>query len=206
MNKKYVFIILMMLLCSIAGAQITATQGRTLSGHAAQSKALPGHAAQGRALSGHAAQGRALPGNGQVADTVAVQRDPAVDSTLVGVSVFDLIGNSQTNGTVEINQSASVDYAFKKYVEQNAQKKLNGFRIRIFFDNKQSARVQSEEVEKTFIETFPQYPVYRTYTNPYFKVAVGDFRTKSDAVKVLQHIQRDFPKAFIIKDVINYPL
>ena len=30
--------------------------------------------------------------------------------------------------------------------------------------------------------------------------------TKSDAVKVLQVIQRDFPKAFIIKDIINYPL
>lgn len=186
MNKKYVFIILMMLLCSIAGAQTNAAQSKTLQGTAAQVKTLSG--------------------NSQVADTVTVQRDPAVDSTLVGVSVFDLIGNGHANGAVEVNQSISVDYAFKKYVEQNAQKKLNGFRIRIFFDNKQSARIQSEEVEKTFIETFPQYPVYRTYTNPYFKVAVGDFRTKSDAVKVLQVIQRDFPKAFIIKDVINYPL
>ena len=184
MNRTYLLIIVMMLLCSVAGAQNTA------------------------------AQSKILPGNGQVADTVNVQRDPAVDSTLVGVSVFDLIGNgsvggegvSNCEGGVAVNQSVSVDYAFKKYVEQNAQKKLNGFRIRIFFDNKQSARVQSEEVEKTFIETFPQYPVYRTYTNPYFKVAVGDFRTKSDAVKVLQVIQRDFPKAFIIKDIINYPL
>ena len=128
----------------------------------------------------------------------------AVDSTLVGQSVFAVINNSA--GEAVINQSASVDYAFAKYVGNNAKKKLNGFRIRIFFDNKQSARTQSEEVEKLFVELFPQYPVYRTYTNPYFKVAVGDFRTKSDAVKVLQDIQKLFPKAFIIKDVINYPL
>ncbi len=150
----------------------------------------------------------AVQGKGPVADTVIIQRDPAVDSTLVGLSVYDLINNGQGGGEAEIflNRSESVDYAFKKYIEQNAQKKLNGFRIRIFFDNKQSARAQSEEVEKIFIETFPQYPVYRTYTNPYFKVAVGDFRTKSDAMKVLQVIQKDFPKAFIIKDIINYPL
>ena len=139
-----------------------------------------------------------------VCDTVTVQREAAVDSTLVGMTVFEVINKSE--GEAAINQSASVDYAFKKYVEQNGQKKLNGYRIRIFFDNKQTARVQSEEIEKTFVEAFPQYPVYRTYTNPYFKVAVGDFRTKSDAVKVLQVIQRQFPKAFIIKDVINYPL
>ena len=128
----------------------------------------------------------------------------AVDSTLVGQSVYTVINNS--SGEAVINRSAGVDLAFAKYIEDNAKKKLNGFRIRIFFDNRQSARTQSEEVEKLFVELFPQFPVYRTYTNPYFKVAVGDFRTKSDAVKVLQQIKEQFPKAFIIKDVINYPL
>ena len=137
-------------------------------------------------------------------DTVLVQGNPAVDSTLVGKSVYDVINGG--DGNVVINKSASVDKAFEKYLNNNSSKKLNGFRIRIFFDNKQTARVQSEEVEKLFIETFPQYSVYRTYTNPYFKVAVGDFRIKSEATKVLVKIQRQFPKAFIIKDMINYPL
>jgi hypothetical protein len=99
-----------------------------------------------------------------------------------------------------------VEAAFPEYLKRNAEKKKNGYRIRIFFDNKQSARTQSEEIEKLFMEQFPQYPVYRTYTNPYFKVAVGDFRSKSDAVRVLEQIKREYPKAFIIKDVINYPL
>lgn len=126
-----------------------------------------------------------------------------VDTTLVGQSIFNIVENK---GSVTVNRSASVDKAFEKYVEENSGKKLNGYRIRIFFDNKQTARMQSEEVEKTFIENFPQHPVYRTYTNPYFKVAVGDFRTRSDAAKVLLEIQKQFPKAFIIKDVINYPL
>ena len=135
--------------------------------------------------------------------TGLVYAQDVVDTTLVGQSIFNIVENK---GNITVNRSASVDKAFEKYVEENSGKKLNGYRIRIFFDNKQTARMQSEEVEKTFIENFPQHPVYRTYTNPYFKVAVGDFRTRSDAAKVLLEIQKQFPKAFIIKDVINYPL
>ncbi|MBQ3521495.1 MAG: SPOR domain-containing protein [Bacteroidales bacterium] len=137
-------------------------------------------------------------------DSLVMEMPAAVDSTLLGTTIFSLI--NRNGGDVEINQSASMERAFVKYVENNAKKKLNGYRIRIFFDNKQSARANSEEVEKSFTESFPQYPVYRTYSNPYFKVAVGDFRTKSDAAKVLEKVLPFFPKAFIIKDVINYPL
>ncbi len=137
-------------------------------------------------------------------DSLVVRRPAAVDSTLLGHSVYDLINSAATD--VKINRSSPVDAAFVEYIEKNSERKLNGYRIRIFFDNKQTARIQSEEIEKSFMESFPQYPVYRTYSNPYFKVAVGDFRTKSDAVKILQIIQSKFPKAFIIKDVINYPL
>ncbi len=146
----------------------------------------------------------AFAANAQILNVEQEEKISAVDSTLVGKSVFDVINNSA--GVADINRSASVDYALRMHVEQNSKKKLNGYRIRIFFDNKQSARVQSEEVEMKFSVLFPEHPVYRTYTNPYFKVAVGDFRTKSAATKVLLQIQSDFPKAFIIKDVINYPL
>lgn len=127
---------------------------------------------------------------------------PAVDSTLIGVDPFVMV---EAGDNIRINQSSSVEEAFGIFTRRNLKKELNGFRIRIFFDNKQSARVQSEEVEKAFIEAFPQYPVYRSYTNPYFKVAVGDFRSKSEAIKVLKEIAPLYEKAFIIKDVINYP-
>ncbi len=135
-------------------------------------------------------------------DTLSNKKE-GVDSALVGRNIFQYI---QEGGNVAINQSGTVEAAFSVYLEKNAEKKKNGYRIRIYFDNKQTARSQSEEIEKLFSEQFPQYPVYRTYTNPYFKVAVGDFRTKSDAVRVLEIVRGQYPKAFIIKDIINYPL
>lgn len=127
-----------------------------------------------------------------------------VDSTLVGRNIFEMIGEGGSGA--KINMSPTVEASFPVYLQKNAEKKINGYRIRIFFDNKQTARVQSEKVEARFKGEFPQYPVYRTYTNPYFKVAVGDFRSKSDAVRVLEEVKKSYPKAFIIKDLISYPL
>ncbi len=147
---------------------------------------------------------QSLNGTMNQSDSLASFIPATVDSTLVGRTVMDIIASSGMN--VEVNRSYEVDRAFDKYIRNNKEKKINGYRIRIFFDNKQTARNQSEEIEKQFIESFPQYPVYRTYTNPYFKVAVGDCRSKSDAVKLLKEIQGVFPNAFVIRDVINYPL
>ena len=47
---------------------------------------------------------------------------------------------------------------------------------------------------------------YRSYVNPYFKVTVGDFRTRSEAMQLLMEIKSDFPAAFIVKENINYPV
>ncbi len=138
------------------------------------------------------------------ADSLVSPIAATVDSTLIGRPVMAFI--NEGGGAVEINRSAAIDMAFEKHLKNNAEKKINGYRVRIFFDNKQTARVQSEEVEKLFKENFPQIPVYRSYTNPYFKVAVGDCRSKSDAAKILREIQYEFPNAFIIRDAINYPL
>jgi hypothetical protein len=47
--------------------------------------------------------------------------------------------------------------------------------------------------------------VYRVYANPYFKVTVGDFRTRSEAMEMLSRIKYSFPSAFVVKENIEYP-
>ena len=57
-----------------------------------------------------------------------------------------------------------------------------------------------------FRQKFHDIPVYRSYVNPYFKVTVGDFRSRSEAMQLLETIRRDFPAAFIVKEKsISYP-
>jgi hypothetical protein len=124
---------------------------------------------------------------------------------LVGTTVFQLLQQEAGGGKVELSQPAEMEQAYGKYIKANGERKRNGYRIRLFFDNKQTARVESEELEKSFQEQFPQIPVYRSYTNPFFKVVVGDYRTKSEAIKELGMILPFFPKAIVVKESIYYP-
>jgi hypothetical protein len=56
------------------------------------------------------------------------------------------------------------------------------------------------------VDLHKDIPAYRTYTNPYFKVTVGDFRTKSEAMELLSRIRSEFPSAFVVKENIEYPV
>jgi len=43
------------------------------------------------------------------------------------------------------------------------------------------------------------------YDDPNFKVYIGGYRVKSEALKLLKTIQKDFPSAFIVYDIIDFP-
>ncbi len=131
---------------------------------------------------------------------------PVLDSTYLNRDIFTILSATGLNrSTVKINQSSEIESAMRSIIANATQKRLNGFRIRIFFDNKQDARVKSESVRQSFIEQFPGTGVYRTYDNPYFKVTVGDFRTKSDAMRMLKRVEGLYPSAFIVREHINFP-
>ncbi len=123
-----------------------------------------------------------------------------VDSTLVGRSVLSVLGPGVT-----VNQSRAMRTAFDGYVSNNASKKLSGYRIRVYFDNGQSARARSESIARSISNAFPGIGVYRTFESPNFKVCVGDFRTKDEALKVYHSLKATYPTAIILKETINYP-
>ena len=136
----------------------------------------------------------------ELVDSVVYRPAAAVDSTLVGVNVLDAV--SQVN----LEQSLMVEQSLNAHILANKERVLTGYRVRIFFDNRQTSRVESEETLKRFRDLHKDVPAYRTYTNPYFKVTVGDFRTKSEAMELLSRIRSEFPSAFVVKESIEYPV
>ena len=133
------------------------------------------------------------------ADTIVYQAQPLVDSTLVGSDIFDILHlkKSGDKGSVSVHQSKVVEESMRNHVVANKVRTLNGYRIRIFFDNSQNARQNSGGAYGTFLKIFKGIPAYRSYVNPYFKVSVGDFRTKAEAMEKLIHIKKVFPAAFL---------
>lgn len=134
-------------------------------------------------------------------DTVIYTPVPRLNESLVGKNVADVLP-----WRVKLHQSAYVKNAADLLVRKNKAVQTDGFRIRIYFDNRQNAREASAESEARFKRLFPGYNTYRTFKNPYFKVTVGDFRTKADAQVALQRISRVFPDAFIVSEKMKFPV
>ena len=144
----------------------------------------------------------------ELVDSVVYRHVSRVDSVLAGKDIFHIMPLKANGGNadVEIYQPQEVAAALRKQVENNPKRTVSGYRVRIFFDNKQSARTESEEALKKFESMFHEVKAYRTYANPYFKVTVGDFRTKSEAMALLSDIKGAFPSAFVVKENISYPV
>jgi hypothetical protein len=60
-------------------------------------------------------------------------------------------------------------------------------------------------VYETFSARYPDVSAYLTFKAPNYKVRVGDFRTRLDAVRFLQQILTDYPGAYVITDHIHLP-
>ena len=187
-------LLMAMLFLATVGMTYAQGQGAATQGAAVQEPAAQGPAAQGIAGQGAAAQEPAT-------DTTSAGASQPLDSLLVGASIFDRLAEYNT----EVNQIPQIREAFSKYIEQNSGKKRHGYRIRIFISNAQNARAQSLEVENSFKKLFPAIPTYRTPSNPYFKVTVGNYRTRSDAARALTIIKEEYPAAFMVKETIDYP-
>jgi hypothetical protein len=140
-------------------------------------------------------------------DSLVYRIVPAVDSVLFGADIFNIMPSKSNGGAadVTIRQSQTVEQAMRNHVASNKNRPMTGFRIRIFFDNSQNARTRSAAVLDSFKSVFQGIPAYRSYANPYFKVTVGDYRTKAEAMANLAKIKAAFPTAFIVKEKINYP-
>lgn len=149
-----------------------------------------------------------VPEGYELVDSVVYRPVSAVDTTLAGKNIFHLLPSRQAGYDADVNvyQSDSLLVSMAEHVASNAKRVVPGYRVRIFFDNKQTARAESETTLKKFNMLFPDVMAYRIYANPYFKVTVGDFRTKSEAMALLTRIKGAFPSAFVVKENIAYPV
>ena len=139
-------------------------------------------------------------------DSLKIETPPVMDSAFYMKSILGLISEPGPNGAkATISQSRSMASAVNAHIESTSNRKLAGFRVRIFFDNKQNARARSEEVMNGFLSKYPLIRAYWSHESPFFKVTVGDFRTKSEAMKLLREISSEYNSAFVVRENINFP-
>lgn len=114
--------------------------------------------------------------------------------------------NTGQPGHVELIQPVQVENLLKVHIANNRlHGGIPGFRIRIFSQSGQTARQKANDARTAFMKNFPQTEAYLRHNDPNFQILVGNFRTETEARREKKQIEKMFPSAFIVSDIIEIP-
>jgi hypothetical protein len=136
------------------------------------------------------------------------------------IRASDLFARSDTksrSGKLNIIQDPALDTLMSRYIlcYKNREEKngpgMDGFRIQIYSSSNRNAKDESNKINAEFLSKFPEskYPDLKSYAQfaqpAYYKIRVGDFRTRTEATRLFLIISKVFPDAYIVPDIINFP-
>lgn len=110
------------------------------------------------------------------------------------------------HNNITINSSEEL----RSYLEAVASiyKKQNdfyGYRVKIFAANHREARKSANDLRLDFNQSQDTVSAYVVYLEPNFEVHVGDFRTRFEALALLQMLREDYPQSYVVRTIINFP-
>lgn len=105
------------------------------------------------------------------------------------------------DGTIYIYQPSSIDKLLQRAAEtSNAQaggaaaKSNIGYRIQVFLDNNmRTAKANADYRMRLMEQEHPEWPAYITFDSPYWRVRIGDFRTRTEADAALRELKNAYP-------------
>lgn len=109
-------------------------------------------------------------------------------------------------GVINIVQDARIDSLLVLHKQlRAADSRFEGFRIQLFMESGNDAVRRAEAFIQEFEEEYPEWPAYLSFGQPYYRVRIGNFRTRLEAEGALNSIKRQFMQAFITSDLIEPP-
>ena len=136
-----------------------------------------------------------------------------------GFFFFDrLLTNTGDEGIIRIFQDERLPSVMsqKALDNQNGGEQtdfvlVSGFRVQVFLSNiPRVAKAKAFDMELAVKEKFDYVDTYITFTSPFWRVRVGDFRTQAEAANMLSLLKKAFPETknefYVVKDNIKVPV
>lgn len=114
----------------------------------------------------------------------------------------------QEPGTVSIEKDPDIDVLIARRLELKREEAgttrvtAEGYRVQIFSG---ADREKTYQEQARFKAQYPSLNTYISYTQPNYKIRVGDFRTRLEAEKFMNQIRKSYPTLFIFQERINFP-
>ena len=111
----------------------------------------------------------------------------------------------QTGGVIRIQGDSRVEQLIQ--LECSVNKKdysFSGYRIQILSVTTNNSNLDSlHRYCDVFEKAFPGVPSYLQYLDPDFKVRVGNFKTRLEAIPTLNKVRKKYPSSYIVKTTIT---
>ena len=128
-------------------------------------------------------------------------------------NLFNRSDNNYFVGHLNIIQDPAIDTLISRYImfnyylsKESGHIGMDGFRIQIYSSSTLNAREESNKANALFMSKFPGIKSYPLFAKPgWYKIRVGDFRTKTEATRLFLIISKEFPDSYIVPDFINFP-
>ncbi len=118
----------------------------------------------------------------------------------------NIVGHIEKSGNVTVNMpSALLERLDRVKVEEEkleehpkapaaASGKMGGYRIQVFSDNNaRTAKTEARSRARNVSAKFPDYATYVVFSSPYWRLRVGNFRTKDEADNAAHLLKEAFP-------------
>lgn len=87
------------------------------------------------------------------------------------------------------------------YINTLAIRNQPGFRVQIHSSNR---RNDANDAKAKVMQLYPQYRTYLDFQAPYFKVRIGDFKTREEATELRDKLSTQFTGGvFVVPAIIN---
>lgn len=110
------------------------------------------------------------------------------------------------NGFLILNQDSRIDTLLMKQRQIHANDStIDGFRVQIFMELGNDAINHADSVMESFKKDYPDVPIYLIFGQPYYRLRVGDYRTRLEAENMYQRLKKKYKNAFVTGDRIELP-
>ncbi len=111
------------------------------------------------------------------------------------------VAQSDTLKNITVTKDARIDLLLQKNREINEEiylktlRNMDGFRLQLISTND---RQKALELKTKMMTEFPEEETYLIYHAPYYRMQIGNFRTRDDAAAFAEKIKKSFSGSAIV--------
>lgn len=106
---------------------------------------------------------------------------------------------SQDSGSVIFFQEPGLEDIVGIHIDSNKRNRgIDGFRIQLYLGSNKNAKKEATQIKGKLLSLFPEEKPYIMYEAPFWRVQVGDFRSKNEALALYRMLKKEFPSCYTV--------